>query len=236
MGTVPYSALSAEIRAGLGNRTDLSDARIVTGLNIAQARISRFWDFQELKLTATAQNQFSANPASDKYMRVPANLKTIHTLVMLDGATSRKLTEKPWRMFDQLFPMPEWDPRFKPSLYSRWGYLLLLYPVPDAQYTFSLKFTARPTPFAGESAPNQLSDYEEKDDVLINLTLEYFWRSFGRYDKAEFFLKQAMNDLEGAIKRDDDRPDMSVSWDNLGTIVEGDYWNNPFVKDVVLRG
>lgn len=244
MGTLTQAQLNAEIRAGLGNRTDVTDSRITAGLNIAQARVSRFWDFQELKLTATANNTKDpgGNLSLDKYLRVPSNLKTVHSLVLQDEANSRKLVEKPWRMFDELFPFPENDPPDRSVLYSRWGYLFILYPIPDNVYKFQLKYTARPTPFgvmdttAQTGALTQVSDFEEKDDILINLTLEYFHRSFGRVDKADTFLKMAYGDLEIAKKKDDDRPDMSVSRENLGMYVEGSYWLNPWVKSVQIIG
>ncbi len=232
MGVLVLSDFIAEVRAGLGNRTDLPDARIVVGLNLAQLRVSRFWDFQEMKKFDQGICPFTSNAFHDKFMTVPVNLKTIHTLVLLDGTSSRKLKQRPWRQFDRRYPSPETDPRSRPQEYSRWGNKFVFYPIFDKPYIAAMRLTARPTPF-DNAVQTMTSDYVEKDDIIINLTLEYFWRSFGRDDKADRFSQAAMGEMAQAIKKDDDQPDIDVSPDDMAGLDNlGDWWNNPFVKEM----
>lgn len=234
MGVLSLSSLISEVRAGLGNRSDVTDQMIVDALNLAQARLSRRHDFKEMKRTAVTTNALTSDAAKDKYLKLPARLKVIHTLVLLDGDRSRKLREKPWRMVDARFPMPENLPRRRPVIYSRWGELLLLIPVPDQVYKFSMKYTRDPTPFDLNN-PGQLSDFDFKDDILIAEALAWRWSKLGRHDKANEHLREARILTEDAIKQDDNRPDMNTSsWDNdeEGREVISDYWADPFVRGV----
>lgn len=233
MGLLTLTALVGEVQSGLLNRTDLtSDAtntRIVTALNFAQARISRSHDFKEFKGFFNVNTQFTANPFNDKFLPLAPYIKHIHTAVLLDNTSSRKLIEKPWRMFDKEFPMPEALARSRPALYSRWGNTAILYPVPDQVYPVFMRVTSFPRPFNFATAPLATSDFEWKDDILIALACAYLWKSFGRADKANDYLHEAQEHFQASIKQDTDMPDMDIGID-LDTSNLGDYWSDPFQR------
>ena len=241
MGVLTLADFQTEILAGLGNRTEnqnITLARIVTGLNLAQSRVNRAYDFSEMAQTAFAQMNFTGTPAIDKYLVPPPNTKTIHSFVLLDTSagqsslgTSRKVVEKPWRWFDLHYPAPEWLPPGWPSIYARWGNFIVMAPAPFLQFTSMLRYIAAPTPFVAASL-TQASDYDGKDDILINYTLGYFFKTLGRADRATYFENLAKEQLDEAIERDDTRPDIEVSRDiaDLNMPTQGPYWADPFVK------
>jgi len=71
----------------------------------------------------------------------------------------------------------------------------------------------------------------DKDDILINWTLGYKWRSYGRLDRAVYHENLVNELVEEAIELDDRRPDIEVSHD-LGPVpaaVSVPYWSNAFV-------
>lgn len=242
MGALTLAEFSVEILAGLGNRTEnqsVTDERIVSALNLAQSRINRAYDFSEMADTAFAQMNFTGTPGLDKYLVPPVNVKTIHSFVCLDTSagvsslgTSRKVIEKPWRWFDQRYPAPEWFPPGWPSVYARWGNFIVMVPAPFQQFTAMLRFIKRPAPFI-VNISTQSSDYEDKDDIIINYTLGYLFKTLGRADRASYFEGLAKEQLDEAIERDDTRPDIEVSRDigdsGVGN-VNSSYWADPFVK------
>lgn len=239
MGMLTLADFQDEIRAGLGNRNEISTTRITRVLNLAQSRISRSYDFSEMADVQFAQMSFTSNPALDKYLVPPDRTKTIHSFLCLDTSagqsslgSSRKVIEKPWRWFDQRFPSPEWLPPNWPAIYKRWGNVIVMVPAPQAQYTAQISRTRYPTPFiVGQST--QLSQFENKDDVLINYSLAYFFKTLGRMDRAIALETAAKELLDEAIEKDDDRPDLETSRDIPGLGGGGNlgpYWANPWIS------
>ncbi len=244
MGALTLAEFQTEILAGLGNRTEnqsVTLARIVTGLNLGQSRISRSYDFAEMAVTSFAQMNFTGTPGLDKYMVPPSDVKTIHSFVLLDTSAgvsslgqSKKVTEKPWRWFDRRFPAPEWLPPSWPEIYARWGRFIVMAPAPFLQFTAMLRYIRFPTPFVA-TLLTQSSDFENKDDVLINYTLGYFSKGLGRADRAAYYEGLAKEQLDEAIEKDDTRPDIEVSRDVEGAAsggMQGPYWQDPFVNRV----
>lgn len=243
MGTLTLSEFQTEILAGLGNRTEQQSVtleRIVIALNLAQERINRAYDFSEMAQVALAQMNFTGTPGIDKFMVPPPRTKTIHSFVLLDTSSgtssmgqSRKVVEKPWRWFDRQFPAPEWLPPGYPEVYARWGQFIVMAPAPYLQFTAQLRYIRTPLPFDAAEL-TQSSEYESKDDILLNYTLAYFFKALGRADRSTFFEALAKEQLDEAIERDDLRPDIEVSRDidGLGTgdVAQGAYWASPWVK------
>jgi hypothetical protein len=243
VGALTLADFQSEVLAGLGNRAEndqsFSPARVTIGLNLAQSRINRSYDFSEMAETALAQMNFTGVPGVDKFLVPPPNVKTIHSFVLLDtssGAsslgTSRKVIEKPWRWFDARYPAPEWIPSGWPSVYARWGNFIVMAPAPFQQFTAQLRYIKSPTPFVTELL-TQSSDYDNKDDIIINYTLGYFFKTLGRTDRALYFEGLAKEQLDEAIERDDTRPDIEVSRDieNAGFSNQGPYWADPWVRN-----
>lgn len=238
MGDLTLAQFQTEILAGLGNRQDINNARLVIALNLAQSRISRSYDFSEMATVSFAQMSFTSTPALDKYMVPPPRTKTIHSFVCLDTSAgssslgqSQKVREKPWRWFDQRFPSPEWLPAGWPVIYKRWGNVIVMVPAPHLQFTAQLSYTIFPVSFV-EGQLTQQSQFENKDDLLISYCLAYFWKLLGRPDKAVYFEELSKTQLDEAIAKDDTRPDIEVSRDipNIDSVVTGPYWSNPWFR------
>lgn len=240
MGTLALSDFKTEILAGLGNRTEssLSDARLVNGLNMAQSRIDRAYAFSEMAQVSFASMNFTGNPALDKFLVPPPRLRSIHSFVLLDTSAgvsslgqSQKVTERPWRWFDKKYPAPEWLPPGWPAEYCRWGRYIVMAPSPFQAFTAQLRWMSFATPFT-TSGMSQSSDFENKDDLLISWALAYFHKILGRADRATYFEGLAKEQLDEAIDKDDDRPDIEVATElsSGGDAASGAYWQQPFSK------
>jgi hypothetical protein len=239
VGDLTLADFRAELLAGLGNRTEnttITPQRIVIGVNLAQQRIARSYDFSEMAQVAFGAMNFTGNAAVDKFLVPPARLKTVHSFVLLDTTAipsslgqSKKVVERPWRQFDRKYPAPEWLPPGWPGEYARWGNIIVMAPPPQAQFTAQLRYTGYPTPFV-YGADTQVSEFDNKDDVLINYALAYFFKSLGRADRAAYLEGLAKEQLDEAIEKDDTRPDIEVSGGHNDGDASGAYWQQPFVK------
>lgn len=245
MGVLTLEDFQEEVLAGLGNRTEndrtITLARVVRALNLAQSRITRSYAFSEMAEVAYAQMNFTGVSGVDKFLVPPSNIRTIHSFVLLDTSAgvsslgqSKKVVEKPWRWFDQRYPAPEWLPPGWPSVYARWGRFIVMAPAPFLQFTAMLRYIKAAAPFVS-TLLTQTSDFENKDDILINYALGYFFKTLGRPDRATYFESLAKEQLDEAIDKDDDRPDIEVSRDidsGGGLTTQGPYWADPFVKSM----
>jgi hypothetical protein len=239
LGTLTLSQLVGEVQSGLGNRTDSAagTTAVVQALNLAQQRVERRWPWRDLQRQLVAPMTYTGNPAIDKYMTLPTRVKTIHSFVLLDTTAglssmgqSQKVIQKPWRWFDDHYPSPEWLTPGWPQVYAYWGQFIVMAPPPQAKYTAAIRVIVRPTPFSSTNL-NATSDYESKDDILINWALGYKWRAYGRLDRAVYHENLVDHLIEEAIDLDDRRPDLEVSKDlgQLPAVVNVPYWQNPFI-------
>lgn len=241
MGVLSLIELEVEVLAGLGDRTEnsISTSRLISAINLAQSRIARAYDFSEMATVVYAQMNFTGDPAIDKFLVPPNDTKNIHSFVLLDtsaGASSmgqsQKVTERPWRLFDRKYPAPEWLPPGWPAEYARWGNIIVMAPAPFYQFTAMLRYTRYPLAFDAER-PSQKSDFENKDDCIIDYALAYFYKILGRPDRSAAFEASSKERLDEAIEKDDTRPDMEVARDidqGASDATQGAYWAQPFVK------
>lgn len=232
MANMILSDLLTEVTNGLGNRVDtkLTQARLIAGLNIAQQRLSRFYDYQELNKDLLATGPFTGNAQNDKFLPLPTGIRSVHSLILQDQGNSRKLIEKPWRMFDRLVPLVEYLATGWPMYYTRFGVdYVMVYPAPLQAFSYFMRATIVATAFTSGNL-SAVSDFVDKDDILIYWTLEYFFRTLGRPDLADEYDKMAIGRANEAKATDENRPDMDASVDNMRANVSGTYWADPFVK------
>lgn len=241
-GSLTEAQLIVEVEAALGNRVDqqITPSRIVNALNLAQQRISRFYSFPELRQDWQATGIITGSPAIDKWLVLPQGIKVVHSFLLQDQANSRKLIEKPWRMFDYNVPLPEFLAPDWPSYYTRFDLqVAMLFPIPLSPFAYFLRATMLPTPFVGTTSPTfgtQVSDFTDKDDVLISLASAYFLRTIGRHDIAQAWEAEALLRLKEAVATAEDHPDMDPSDDGLSeygpSTIPAEYWASPFVMAV----
>ena len=242
-GTLTQAQLLVEVKAALGNRVDLAltDFRLTNALNLSQQRVSRFFSFPELRNDWQATGIITGTPAIDKWLVLPQNVKVIHSFILQDSGNSRKLIEKPWRMFDYNVPLPEFIAPDWPNYYTRFDLnVAMLFPIPLNAFSYFIRATMLPTPFPNPTLQGytgaMVSDYVDKDDILISLSAAYFLRQFGRHDVAQGWETEAMIRLKESIATSEDTPDMDFSPDDMGggALVPstGEYWLSPFITAV----
>lgn len=230
--TFTNQVLQEEVHAALGNRNDFTVAegsRLERWLNIAQIKIARkkYWDELEI---ADSELVLAADARSLAY---PANLRYQLSMVIKDGTSSRRLTWMPPQEFDRKFPQM-YDTtavisKGTPTVFTNWARSWAFWPVPDIEYTINIKKGNWPTPL---STLAQVTDLENKDDLLITLTTADIFDSLGKVEDSARKIAIYKSMLEDAIDSDEAQPGREIKPDfETGPIV-GEYWNDPFIRSI----
>ena len=234
MGTLTLDQLKVEVRAGLGNRTDL-DPRLTRFLNLAQQRLARLHDFDEMEKISLSEFPFT-NKASDKYMSMPG-IREVYSFKYIDtqGQSSRKLRQVEPRMWNTVIPAPQSYTRWKPTHYTLWANTIVLYPLASqAGLECELWWTKWPLDF-NDNSPTVVSDFNQKDEILIELALVYAYNSLAKLDDAQVHWQRAMPLIAEALHTDMEKPDLDIRpGPSLNDAVQlpGEYWNDPFTKSI----
>src|SRR3990172_3706195 len=228
MGTLTFTELQDEVRAGLGGRTDLN-TRLPRFLNLAQQRLARLHDFDEMETNSTVGLTYTP-AATDGDITLPS-LRELYSIRIEDDSRSVKLVQRSPRWWDKMVPMPNYHSRDIPQIYMIWNNLVSVFPLPEKSYpVVRLRWTKWPTPLSAGGTP---SEFNEKDELLIELAVSYAYRTLGNPEEA--------NKHEGIAKRlfteadsiDRDKPDLDLVGDaRTGSQGPQDYWRDPFVRSV----
>ena len=226
MGVLTGTQLENEVRANLGNRTDL-DGRLYRFLNFAQDQLARYHQFDELE--EVKEDTFTSSVGS---VSLPSKPLAIRSFRLIDGSNSRKLVYYSPRQFDLQLPKPDWYSTGRPSIYTKYSKTLEVWRVPDDSYTYKLRYKKYPTAFTDGSGST--SDFEGLDDVLICLATRWAFISLGESEKAKEWLYIAAREAKNAKGLDLYNPDFEVSdtSDVSSLAASGEYWKSPWVKGV----
>jgi len=225
MGAMTESQMEAEIRANLGDRTDL-DSRLVTFINWAQEEIARqhtFRELQEINTSITTTADLVKNS-------LPTGTRNLISIRLLDGTSSRKVIYVPSGLFDKNFPSPAEYATSRPTHYTLYGDVIYWWRVPNDAYSVELKRELWPTALTAASAT--VSDLENLDEAICGLATAKALKSIGAdVKKVSIFMKDANFIIKEAIRRDKTLyADQDIRADyNFGR-GSSDYWLDPFVR------
>ena len=246
MGTLTQAELKTEIKAGLGNRSDLDD-RLTSVLNIIQqsavrAAAAEKINFEELQATKTFSTVASTQDYTFESIETGLNPRTVFSLKIVQsgspGESQRLLRVTPGKM-DELVPDALLQGESRPTHYVEWNNKISLYRIPDIVYNMEMKLYRWPTPFV-EATDTQVSDLDNKDDVLIYGALEYLYRSLGEEDAAKMMFVKYQREL--GLSQDENEAEADDQIVGVldphgrrgygGGVHSGDYWKQPLVKRV----
>lgn len=228
MGTLTLAELTEEVRSHLGGRDDLDD-RITRFINFAQLRLARAYTFPELHRRSYTTGTYGGTALSDRFITLPANVRSVQSVVVEDGSTSIKLTYHAPRRFDRLFSGLLSTGRRKPQVYTKWLETIELMPVPEKAYQYELRWVKWPDNLVESTDKSEL---DRKDELLILLAASIANHSLARFDRGKMLYGMFAASLEQVIKDEEIEPDEEIK-----PIFEHDgqaqtYWTNPFVKGV----
>lgn len=233
MGTLTTSELISEVKAHLANRDDLTDAEYITALNLMQTRLARKHDFEELRTIESGSFVISGTPATDKFLAFSAlgvtNPREIFSFrIITSDGRSRKLKQRSYRYLDENVPEPEYNSTGVPTDYIIWAESFEFWRVPDSTYNYEIRMSKWPTALVA-SPGSAVSDFREKDDVLIMLTVSYLYNRLGEYERGARFWNVFKDMWADAQLEDRTLPDLSLS-PGLVRPSSSKPWSDPFIR------
>ncbi len=237
MGSLTLSELRAEVISHLGERDDLTSARLNRVLDLGQERIARLHDFEELFVVESKTLTYTGTKATDRFLAFSdltnSEPKEIFSIRFLDDSRSRKLTKITQRMMDTHIPDPEFDSTGIPSLYLIWADKFEWWKIPEQAFEVDFRLSIWATTFIG-AADSLKSDFNRKDELLVHLASSYLFGSYGEYERANRFFGIFMAQLKEAVGEDEMKPDSEIkpAWEaDIHRMFTG--VNDPFVRRTV---
>lgn len=233
MGRLTLDELKSEVRANLGNRTDLDD-RLTSIANLGQDAIARAIDPDSLRGMVTGTLSVTASAANDRIIQLlsAANIRKIYSLRIIDKEESLKLKYINAREADQLFPDATYYARGTPTYYTVWGDQIELWRIPDEEQEYELRVCKWPTTL---SSGDEKSDLDELDDAIIYWMTWYCFKSLGNQEKAQMYQDMISSALTDSRNEDRTKPDLDIEAfpdPRYGRTSSAEYWLDPFVRGV----
>lgn len=229
MGTLTFTELKDELRAGLLGRID-TDPRLGRFLNLAQQRLARMHDFDEMEVFSQGLLQNTSSD-DDRFLQLPT-LREVYSIVLLDGAQSRKLVGRTPTYMDRIHSKPEYWTRDRPLEYCVWGRYIETYPLPRQNFVLRMRWSAWPADLVKDA---DVSQFNQKDELLIELALTYAFRSLGKEEDAakhEAFAKGLLAEAKETDRTHPDRTVVAGPSDAAAITYPVEPWLNPFVRDI----
>lgn len=232
MGTLTLDEMKVEVRANLGGRTDLN-LLLSTRINLAQKRIARKHDWEELERTKVDANTATDTKSYDVATFVGETnndlIRDIHTIRLISGSESRKLVRCTPAQADESIPYPENSASGKPFWYIWYGNYFEMIKIPNDAYTCYVRWSRYPETLVNGAST---SDLKNKDDAIIALTTSWCFSSLKMREEAAHWYNIAKDLISDAKIEDATDRDLTIkSKDELGVKRPmGSYWNDPFYR------
>lgn len=239
MGLLTYTQLDSELVAAHGNRDDISAARRLIAINLAQVRIARIYDWNELQEIVTGTIGNNSDPALDKFAAVPDNLRKIYSFKVVDTSStyiSRKLKWIPQRQWDQNIPETEAWTTDIPVIYTIWANRFEFWKIPSSQLNYEIRASFWPSEFS-LSYPDATSDLEQKDDMIIALACSWLHLTNRETEEANNWWKIYREMADAATGQEIEEREIDITAP-LERSIRGDSptaepWRNPFNRSGV---
>lgn len=236
-GTLTRSQIETEVCDIVGKSVSGSavsgaslQSRVRNYLEFSQRRLARAYDFHELNTlyesaatVATVKRYPLTTGTNNLGLTRP---KDIHSITLIDGANSRTLRRLSPRAFRRKFPRPENLTSNRPDVYCRWGNNVEMVRIPNAVYTLHIWYPQWPATLSTDSST---SDFDNKDELLITLTVMETYLALEEYADAATWASRAKGQLIDAINVQGD-----MDWEptadpfRVGSeIINGTPWLDP---------
>lgn len=203
----------------------VSAARIDRWLDWGKDYIADLHTYEEMRETFTA----STVANQDNY-GFPTRMKDIYSLVLRDGASSRKLIYTTARNFDEKIPRPLTHSTGKPDYYIDYGVNFELFRVPDTTYPLILRCSLYPADFATDAST---CDLVRKDALICAIATVFGFWTLRELEDATYWGSQMVPSLyEASLTSDHSAEDWTPIARGFGqshaVTLSGQWWTNPF--------
>lgn len=258
MGLMTFLQMREEILSYHANRVDLTTARLNRLIDLAQYRIARVTHWDDLKYTLLGN--LTVNPVDTYPTRRADRLQLVLSNLMNTGFRYKniilfKLTDDSsqncqvldgllQKDFDKKFPHPDTYDRRMPTNYMVFGNRILstdtvnsttieMFPAPDLTYAYTIRVEVYPRTISnGARGDNDVSDFQEHDDAIINYVVSQIYQSLGREDKAKEHFSIYGAILRELVDADLEDMDTNITGVKVEQSIPGNYWADPFIRSI----
>jgi len=216
-----------EVRANIKRTAAaFSDAKINRRLNWAQDYLSDLHTYEEMRKTDTSKETTDgANTIT-----WPTRMKDLYSVVVRDGARSRKLIYVKAREFDDIVPRPATYSEGLPSWYVDYGSTFELFKIPDATYSLVIRHSQYPADFADDSSESSLL---RKDALIVAIATVFGFWSLRELEDAAYWGGELVPPLyEASLTGDHSGEDwvpIARGFNSAAApVMSGQWWLNPF--------
>lgn len=233
-----------EILENLANRDDLSRARTLRHLNIAQRQLVRAKPGGWRDLNGLADKTISNTGSdADRFIDLGSVIQTDGTTireirmvysVRRIGDNPGKLIRKHWKTWDRLLPDTTELSRGKPTHYTQYRNTIEVFRIPDVNYTLRLRYSLWPIDL--DETTQTSTDLVGLEDLLILKATTNLLESFGRSKDGSKFLAIYEEQLQKVLDEEGEDPDLEFGI-NPGELETegrgvGEYWRDPFIRGI----
>ena len=237
MATLPtndgtYQYLEDMVKKNLGGRDDEETENIIyNSFHTAQKEFTRLpgGEWPELEklctftlTTGTYQEDIGSISAIERFYK-------FYNLMVLDGTTWRKLQYITPDKYDQTFRSVVEQSSGTPYFFTLFGTTFWFDKTFSEDLTFQLRYMQYPQTITDRTQTLQLSNYIE---VLIAMTTALCWLSFEEMDNYNKWRKISETLITGIISSERVPKNFKSSSQTLRTNFVGNYWQDPFVREV----
>jgi hypothetical protein len=222
MGTYTFAQFKDYVALAMGQRSDLQTASLLVGgstemygvwVNASYMQLTtqnRFWGlkrsfyFPELETVDTSQSTTDGQ----QYINVPSDCLVIRHV--WDYTNDFSMEQIPWREYLKKSDRMDTSVEGKPTMWTRSGSYIYLYPTPDSAYNLYVYYRKRPALLTGT---NTTAIGAEWDEPIVYLATYKAFLQMGRYQESTLmkneFLSQ-VSSLMGIYDQEERDQDMQI--------------------------
>lgn len=223
--------LKRQVFLCLGSVDGVTDLRVEQAINNALRTIAMVKDFDELMVLdvdncETVAEQKSYHIIDDLLLTQP---KDIYSVRYMDEGNSRKLKYVEVRELDEKVPYTELTGYGRPTYYTRRGFYIELYRIPDEAKSLYIQYSQWPAKLTYD---DDRCPYLNINPVIVELSVDIAVSMMSGSGMSDWALR-AQQLLGIAVKEEGDRPDRPLiaqpfMADEFHPMNE--YWLDPFYK------
>ena len=226
MGTLTLGDVRSQVKLALGNREDL-DEHINSLINTCQMRLARFFDFEEMISLDNLTVAYTGVKLTDASISLPTYTRDVHSLSIIDGDEYyivEPIDRRTWK--SSYFNSIVSGTSSRPTQYCVFSNTIEIFPAPDLAYTAKLRRSKWPADLSTDESKSELN---QKDDLLIALTICWTLYHLNNTERANAYWAVFRSMVKEAIDSQTSKPDLYQKLDTMSPI-QSNYWKDPFVR------
>ena len=192
-------------------------------------RLARFFDFEEMISLDDLTIAYTGVKLTDASISLPTYTRDVHSISVIDGDDYyivEPIDRRTWK--DRYFNAIVSGTTSRPTQYCVFSNKIEVFPAPDKAYSSKLRRSKWPADLITDESKSELN---QKDDLLIALTICWTLYHLNNTDRANAYWAVFRSMVKEAIDSQTSKPDLYQKIDLMNPI-QSNYWKDPFVRNL----